>query len=139
MATNPQVSPPEEYVPFVYQAECERVVDGDTLDLLCDLGFDTRISVRVRLADIDTHEIYGTDRESQEYQYGREEADFVESFISEAQSEWNATGWPLLVGTDEDGTGKYGRYLATIKRRSDDRVLTAALLTEFPRLEYEEQ
>lgn len=36
-----------------------RVIDGDTFDLDLDLGFYTTQRVRVRLADIDTWELYG--------------------------------------------------------------------------------
>ena len=42
---------------FVYQAELDRVVDGDTVDVILDLGFDVKLhKQRVRLAGIDTPE-----------------------------------------------------------------------------------
>ena len=42
---------------FVYQAELDRIVDGDTLDCILDLGFDVKLhKQRVRLAQIDTPE-----------------------------------------------------------------------------------
>ena len=42
---------------FVYQAELERVVDGDTVDVTLDLGFDVKLhKQRVRLHGIDTPE-----------------------------------------------------------------------------------
>lgn len=36
-----------------------RVIDGDTFDLDLDLGFYARLRVRIRLADINTYEIFG--------------------------------------------------------------------------------
>ena len=49
MANNPDA--------FVYQAEVERVVDGDTVDVTLDLGFDVKLhKQRVRLHGIDTPE-----------------------------------------------------------------------------------
>ena len=49
MANNPDA--------FVYQAELERVVDGDTVDVTLDLGFDVKLhKQRVRLHGIDTPE-----------------------------------------------------------------------------------
>ena len=49
MANNPDA--------FVYQAELERVVDCDTVDVTLDLGFDVKLhKQRVRLHGIDTPE-----------------------------------------------------------------------------------
>ena len=43
--------------PYVYNATIERVVDGDTIDVTLDLGFDVRLhKQRCRLAGIDTPE-----------------------------------------------------------------------------------
>ena len=42
---------------FVYQAELDRVVDGDTVDVILDLGFDVKLhKQRVRLHGSDTPE-----------------------------------------------------------------------------------
>ena len=42
---------------FVYQAELDRVVDGDSIDIVLDLGFDVKLhKQRVRLYAIDTPE-----------------------------------------------------------------------------------
>ena len=47
---------------FVYQAELDRVVDGDTVDVILDLGFDVKLhKQRVRLHGIDTPESRTTD------------------------------------------------------------------------------
>ncbi len=42
---------------FVYRAELDRVVDGDTIDVVIDLGFSVKLhKQRVRLHGIDTPE-----------------------------------------------------------------------------------
>jgi micrococcal nuclease len=42
---------------YIYKAELIRVVDGDTVDLISDLGFDTLKRERFRLYGIDAPEI----------------------------------------------------------------------------------
>ncbi len=42
---------------YTYNAKLVRVVDGDTVDLKIDLGFDIWINERVRLKDIDAPEV----------------------------------------------------------------------------------
>jgi len=39
---------------YRYRAELDRVVDGDTLDVVIDLGFYIRIKERIRLEGVDT-------------------------------------------------------------------------------------
>jgi len=39
---------------YTYKARLNRVIDGDTVDLMVDLGFNVAIKIRVRLARIDT-------------------------------------------------------------------------------------
>ena len=46
---------------YKYKAKCFNVVDGDTIDLDIDLGFDIHIKDRVRLEGIDTPEVRTTD------------------------------------------------------------------------------
>ena len=41
---------------YEYQAELTRVVDGDTLDCIIDIGFSVFVKKRVRLHGIDTWE-----------------------------------------------------------------------------------
>jgi micrococcal nuclease len=46
---------------YTYQARVVRVVDGDTVDLMIDLGFGIHRAQRVRLDGIDAPEIRGGD------------------------------------------------------------------------------
>ncbi len=41
---------------YHYRAKVERVVDGDTVDFIVDLGFSVKIKIRGRLAGVDTPE-----------------------------------------------------------------------------------
>lgn len=111
---------------YVYRAELDRVVDGDTIDMQIDLGFYTHRHVRIRLLDVDTHEIYGTPKESEEYKRGMEEKRFVEDWFVEAED--------LTVETYNDSRGKYGRWLGEI-RRADGECLNDRLVEEFDDVE----
>ena len=41
---------------YEYKATVDRVVDGDTVDFIVDLGFSVKIKIRGRLAGVDTPE-----------------------------------------------------------------------------------
>ena len=55
---------------YRYRARLERVVDGDTIDVLIELGFYVTLRERVRLEGIDTPEIYRVPKDSEEYKKG---------------------------------------------------------------------
>lgn len=90
---------------YHYNATCTRVVDGDTLDLMIDLGLNTFKKERVRLLGIDTAEIYGVKKDSEEYQKGMKSKARVEELVLNKN---------LIVNTVRDKKGKYGRYLAYV-------------------------
>lgn len=114
-----------------YRAEVERVVDGDTLDLRIDLGFGVILTgdeARVRLRYVDTAEIFGVSKDSEEYDAGQRHKAFVEHWVEAGGEE----EWPFLVQTwKDDERGKYGRWLAVIERRHDGAILNEALVEEF--------
>lgn len=116
---------------FVYQAKRTNIVDGDTIDLDIDLGFSmVRSSTRVRLQGIDTHEIFFVDSDSEEYKKGVREAEFVEEWFEAAEEEYDGE-YPIEVDTKRDIKGKFGRYIAKIRRRSDGSDLSEDLIDEF--------
>ena len=41
---------------YEYRAKIKRVVDGDTVDFIVDLGFSVHITIRTRLLGVDTPE-----------------------------------------------------------------------------------
>ena len=48
---------------YRYDAKLLRVVDGDTADAMIDLGFNTWVKKRIRLAGIDAYESRTRDKE----------------------------------------------------------------------------
>jgi micrococcal nuclease len=82
--------------------EVVKVVDGDTVDILIDLGFDLIKKERVRLAGIDAPE--SRTRDLEEKKLGLETKDFLTRRLNDAMSTDS-----LKVQTEKDG--KYGRML----------------------------
>jgi|TARA_B100001248_G_scaffold240648_1_gene206772 micrococcal nuclease len=101
---------------FVYQAELDRVVDGDTVDVILDLGFDVKLhKQRVRLAGIDTPE--------------SRTRDLAEKKLGLAAKERLKE---LCVGTFKIkslGKGKYGRILG-IPYTEDGQDICQMLIKE---------
>ena len=90
---------------YCYKATCIRVVDGDTVDLSVDLGFNIHMAHRFRLRGIDTPEIFGVSKESAEFERGQ---------ASKVRMQELLMGKDLELKTEKDRTDKYGRYLTTI-------------------------
>ena len=79
-----------------------KVVDGDTIDVDIDLGFDISFSSRVRLAGIDTPESRTTDKYEKEL--GLEVKKKLGELIANAKS--------IVIRTEKiDSSEKYGRIL----------------------------
>lgn len=107
------------------------VVDGDTLDLVLDQGLDSFGAARVRLGGVDTAEVYGVSHDSEEYETGRTHSRYVAGWMAEAKADHEG-GWPLVVRTARDESGKYGRLVADVTRRVDGANLADDLVAEFP-------
>ena len=84
--------------------EVVKVVDGDTIDIVIDLGFNLSKKERVRLAGIDSPESRTKDLE--EKKFGLESKEFLERRLKTGISSG------LKVKTEKDG--KYGRMLGWI-------------------------
>ncbi len=104
---------------YKYKARLLRVVDGDTIDCILDLGFDVSIKERVRLKGLDTPEIRTKDLN--EKRLGLEAKKFVEDMFQDK-------GNDVIIET-EYRRGKYGRTIGTITFQ-DDTVLNEMLITE---------
>ena len=113
---------------FTFQAQLERVVDGDTVDLMVDLGFRTRKKVRVRIKGIDTAEIYGVPEGSEEYRRGQTHAEFARVWFEENASEED---WPFVLVTEKDH-GKYGRWPGRIVSKQTGNVYSEDVVDRFP-------
>ena len=82
-----------------------KVVDGDTIDVDIDLGFDISYTQRVRLAGIDTPESRTTDKK--EKVLGLEVKDRLKKAIDAATN--------VVIKTEKpDSSEKYGRILGWI-------------------------
>ena len=90
-------------------ARVERVVDGDTLVVVVDLGFYISITIRVRLAEINAPEKPTPDGMS-------------------AWSELSALCNGAEVSLECHGHDPYGRWIAKVKRKSDDLDLGQEML-----------
>jgi micrococcal nuclease len=78
------------------------VIDGDTIDVEIDLGFDISITKRVRLAGIDTPESRTSDK--YEKSLGLESKALLKQRLSSAES--------IVIRTEKpDSSEKYGRVL----------------------------
>jgi len=109
---------------YEYNAVIVKVVDGDTLDVLVDLGLEIFKKLRVRLYGIDTPEVYGVKHDSEEYAEGKKASDFVKKLLPQ--------GTKVTIRTIKDKRGKYGRYLARVffNFESGKMDLAALLLRE---------
>lgn len=82
--------------------EVRNVVDGDTIDVDIDLGFDISFSSRVRLAGIDTPESRTSDKF--EKTLGLEAKEYLKKKLKNAKN--------VVIKTEKmDSSEKYGRIL----------------------------
>ena len=91
--------------PWIYNAEVKKVVDGDTFDILIDLGFDTFRKGRVRLYGINTPE--SRTKDLAEKQMGLAAKEFTEQWVSKSSNK-------VKIETIIDKNEKYGRILAKV-------------------------
>ena len=111
-----------------FQAKPTHIVDGDTADVVVDVGFEMRREIRLRFADVDTAEIHFVEHSSDEYKLGKEHTEYVKDWFAVAEKEHDGE-WPLIVTTERKG--KYGRYVAWIQRKRDNQVVNADLVREY--------
>ena len=91
---------------YEYKVVIVRVVDGDTVDVDIDLGFDVWLKKqRIRLYGVDTPE--SRTRDLEEKMYGNAAKDFVQSFLP--------VGTNQTLVTKLDDRGKFGRILGEFK------------------------
>ena len=91
---------------YIYRGKLERVVDGDTIDALIDVGFDIWIKKRIRYSGIDTWE--SRTRNLEEKAKGLEAKARNKELLMEVSSK---SGYFRLKSF---GVGKYGRVLGEI-------------------------
>jgi micrococcal nuclease len=98
-----------------------RVVDGDTIDVDIDLGFDISFTSRVRLAGIDTPESRTTDKK--EKVLGLEVKQRLKELLSKSSS--------LVIKTEKpDSTEKYGRILGWLYIDGAEKSINEGLIAD---------
>ena len=91
---------------YIYRGKLERVVDGDTIDALIDVGFDIWVKKRIRYKGIDTWE--SRTRDLAEKAKGLEAKARNKELLLEISAK---SGYFRLKSY---GVGKYGRVLGEI-------------------------
>jgi len=91
---------------YKYNAKLDRVVDGDTIDALVDLGFDTWKKVRIRMMGMNAPE--SRTRDLEEKKLGLAAKARLIEMLGDG-----------VFTLQSHGVGKYGRCLGEIFRESD--------------------
>jgi micrococcal nuclease len=101
--------------------EVKNVVDGDTIDVIIDLGFDILFASRVRLAGIDTPESRTTDKA--EKALGIEAKEYLKKQLKDAKS--------VVIRTEKmDSSEKYGRILGWVYVNGDSESLNNKMIND---------
>jgi len=102
--------PPFTYPAYIYRATVTNFVDGDTIDVLIDVGFGIYVTKRLRFLLVDTWEKRGDEKEK-----GIIARDRLIELITTAES--------VYIQTIMDAEGKYGRVLSWIWTENQDILL----------------
>ena len=112
--------------------EINRVLDGDTIDVTIDLGFDLFKKERVRIAGVDTPE--KRTRDLEEKALGLDATEWMKKHLEETiAGDEELTIRTELVG----GMGKYGRLLGWLYINEDTISLNEQMITEGYAWEYD--
>jgi micrococcal nuclease len=109
---------------YEYFAELRRVVDGDTVDVTIDCGFNMHVKERVRLKGINTPECRTRDLEE------KKKGLAAKARLIEILESW---GDKMIIRTSIDKKGKFGRLLGELihpdgQGSRDDNANTMLLL-----------
>lgn len=95
---HPLLSAVSPTVNYTYNASVVRVVDGDTVDVLIDLGFHVFTKQRLRMRDV-----FAAERGEPNY---HRHTDNLKRLLPENSK--------CVLSTSKDTTDKYGRYVAVV-------------------------
>jgi micrococcal nuclease len=116
----------EKFNVYLYNAEVKKIVDGDTFDILIDLGFDTFRKGRVRLYGVNTPE--SRTKNLEEKKMGLAAKEFTDQWLQ-------ACGNKVKIETILDKNEKYGRILARVWNETgsclNTDIVTAGLAKEY--------
>ena len=111
---------------YKYNAKLIRVVDGDTVDALIDLGFDVWVKKRIRLYGIDAPET--RTRDLVEKKAGKDAESRLIELLWESGNEF------ILLS---HGVGKYGRCLGELFIETCQESVNQTLINEGHAKKYE--
>ena len=112
--------------------EINRVVDGDTIDVTIDLGFDLFKKERVRIAGVDTPE--KRTRDLEEKALGLDATEWMKKHLEDTI----AGDEELTIRTElQGGMGKYGRLLGWLYVGESNVSLNEQMITEGYAWEYD--
>lgn len=93
------------------------------------LFFGLHYRERIRLRNLDTAEIYGVGKDTEEYKKGKRQMEWARDWLKKRDDR----EFPFTLITTEN-TGKYGRYIGVIEDRETGESLNDALREEFPEI-----
>lgn len=99
---------------YTYACKVVNVVDGDTIDILLDLGFEIKMRERVRLIDVDTPEVFGRNAVPE----GTKATEFTKKWIDDRST----SGRFVYVSKRYNARDKYGRSLGTLIWTGNDAI-----------------
>lgn len=99
---------------YEYNATVSRLIDGDTIEAVVDLGFDIKLRQIVRLAGINAPEVVGVSKPA-----GQAATAFLASLIGPNS--------PVLFRTEKPHD-KYGRYLAWVYLPADPESVNEKMI-----------
>lgn len=102
---------------YKYKAKLIRVVDGDTADVMIDLGFDVWTRQRLRFKGVDTWE--KRTRNKEEKVKGLAASAFTKEYLEKNEG---------VFTLQSHGVGKYGRVLAEIFIEGEEKSLNELLI-----------
>ena len=108
---------------YEYKCEVDRVVDGDTVDVIIDCGFSIFHKARVRMYGIDTPE--SRTRYKDEKARGLMSKDFLSNMLKKGD---------VIIKTKKDKKGKFGRILGEL--HVGDTNINQSLIDKFLAVEY---
>ena len=104
-----------------YVKKVENVVDGDTIDVIIDLGFDILFASRVRLAGIDSPE--SRTKDLKEKALGLESKEYLKKHLKDAKS--------VVIKTEKmNSSEKYGRILGWVYINGDTESLNDKMIND---------
>jgi micrococcal nuclease len=104
-----------------YVKKVENVVDGDTIDVVIDLGFDIMFASRVRLAGIDTPESRTKDKD--EKVLGLESKEYLKKHLKDAKS--------VVIKTEKmNSSEKFGRILGWLYINGDTESVNDKMIND---------